>query len=440
MDKIRTMRLDHRLENFAKHLQHKFVLLCLLFVVTSTNAQFRVEVHGIGLAQVPIAITSFRGQEEAPQNIAKIVQADLERSGQFRKVAADAPQHDERSLPDFKFWRQTGVDSLVSGSVSPENNGFFTVRFRLWDVVKGTDQGGQSYRVSAGDLRLTAHRVADFVYKNITGDNGIFATRIAFVSKLGPQYTLWVADADGENTKPALTSTESIISPAWSPDGSHLAYVSFEARKPVVYTHEIASGKRRLLASFRGSNSAPAWAPDGKKIAVTLSQDGESQLYLLNSLGGTPQRITQSNSIDTEPFFSNDKKHIYFVSDRSGSPQVFRMPSEGGTPERITFDGTYNISPTISPDSKLLAYIARVNGLFKLHVMDMETRVGTSISETVADENPTFSPNGKLIMYATQIQGKEALMLSSIDGKHKARLAAESGDIREPAWSPFSDN
>jgi TolB protein len=210
--------------------------------------------------------------------------------------------------------------------------------------------------------------------------------------------------------------------------------VSFESRKPVVYVHDVATGKRRLVANFKGSNSAPAWAPDGKTLAVTLSRDGGSQLYLMDAAGGEPRRLSQSNSIDTEPTFTSDGKSLYFVSDRGGSPQIYRMPATGGNAERVTFSGTYNISPAVSFDRRWLAYISRVNGAFKLHVMDLSSGSINAITDTSSDENPSFSPNSRLIIYATQQQGREALMTTTLDGKIKARLAGQNGDIREPDW------
>mgnify|MGYP001252818137 FL=1 len=321
----------------------------------------------------------------------------------------------------------------MTGSVTRLADGRFDVRVRLWDVVRNQDMGGQSHAVAAHDLRLAAHRIADFVYEKMTGDKGIFSTRIAYITK-GKGYTLWVADADGENAQSALTSPEPIISPSWSPNGQQLAYVSFESRKPVVYVHEVASGKRRLVANFKGSNSAPAWSPDSRTLAVTLSRDGGSQLYLMDSAGGEPRRLAQSPSIDTEPTFTADGKTIYFVSDRGGAPQIYRMPASGGNAERVTFAGTYNISPSLSPDGRWLAYVSRVNGAFKLHVMDLASGAANAITDTSADENPSFSPNSRLIIYATQQQGREALMTTTLDGKIKARLAGQGGDIREPDW------
>lgn len=416
-------------------------ILCAIWgfvLCASASAQFRVEVTGVGLTQVPVAITAFRGEDAAPQKIASIVQADLERSGQFRGVDSTGVIMDEMARPDVSAWRQKGADALVSGSVARLADGRYDVRFRLWDVVnKGQDLGGQSHAVTADSLRLAAHRIADFVYEKLTGDKGAFSTRIAYVTKSGSSYNLWVADADGENAQSGLASNEPIISPAWSPAGNQLAYVSFESRKPVVYTHDISSGKRRLVANFKGSNSAPAWSPDGKTLALTLSRDGGSQLYLMDAGGGEPRRLAQSSSIDTEPAFTADGKWIYFVSDRGGSPQIYRVVSSGGTPERVTFSGTYNISPTLSPDGKWLAYISRVNGAFKLHVQDLATGNAMAITDTMADESPSFSPNSKLIIYATQQNGKEALMTSTVDGKVKARLAGPSGDIREPSWGPM---
>lgn len=402
------------------------------------SAQFRVEVSGVGLTQMPIGVVVFRGEAPAPQKISAIVKADLERSGVFRPVDTTGAAMDESSRPDMAQWKQKGIDSLVTGSLTPLADGRFDVRLRLWDVVRGQDLGGQSYVVTAADLRLSAHRMSDFVYEKLTGEKGIFSTRIAYVTKSAQRFTLWVADADGENAQSALASPEPIISPAWSPNGTQLAYVSFESRKPVIYAHDVASGKRRLLANFRGSNSAPAWSPDGRQIVATLSRDGGSQLYAMDANGGEPKRLTQSASIDTEPAFSPDGRSIYFVSDRGGAPQIYRMSASGSNAERVTFNGNYNISPAISPDGKYLAYVSRINGAFKLQVMELATNTVTPLTDTSADESPSFAPNSRLIVYATQQQGREALMTTTLDGKIKARLAGASGDIREPDWGPFS--
>ena len=400
-------------------------------------AQFRVEIDGVGLKQIPIAIAPFRGDAQAPQKIAAIVQADLERSGQFRGVDTAGVALDETTRPDVALWRQRTADALVSGSTTRMADGRYDVRFRLWDVVRAQDLGGQSYIIVQADLRLVAHRIADFVYEKLTGDKGIFSTRLAYVTKTGTRYSLWVADADGENAQAALASPEPIISPAWSPNGGQLAYVSFESRKPVVYVHDVSSGRRRLIANFRGSNSAPAWAPDGRSLAVTLSRDGNSQLYTIDSNGGEPKRLMQSAGIDTEPAYSPDGKNIYFVSDRGGAPQIYRVPAGGGGAQRVTFDGSYNISPALSPDGRSMAYISRVGGAFRLHVMDLASSAKQAITDTSSDESPSFAPNSRLIVYATQQQGREALMTTTLDGKIKARLAGQSGDLREPDWGPY---
>lgn len=400
-------------------------------------AQFRVEVSGVGVTQVPIGLPVFRGETAAPQKISAIVRADLERSGMFRSADAAGVAADENTRLDAAAWRQRGADFLASGSISALADGRFDVRVRLWDVVRGQDLGGQSYAVSPAELRLAAHRISDFIYEKITGDKGIFATRIAYVTRAAQRYHLWVADSDGENAQSALASPEPIISPAWSPTGAQLAYVSFESRKPVIYAHELASGRRRLLANFRGSNSAPAWSPDGRQLVATLSREGGSQLFAIDLGSGDARRLTQSGSIDTEPVFSADGRQLYFVSDRGGAPQIYRMPPGGGNAERVTFSGSYNISPSLSPDGKFMAYISRVGGVFKLHLMDLGTGAVSALTDTTADENPSFAPNSRMILYATQQQGREALMTTTLDGRIKARLAGQTGDIREPDWGPF---
>jgi len=418
----------------------KFLLsLAIMFMGNHAFAQFRVEVSGAGLTQLPIAIAPFKGNEGMTQKIAAIVQADLERSGQFRSVDSAGAVLDENSRPDLPNWRKQGADALLTGSVTRVGDDRYELRFRLWDSVRMQDLGGQSHAAPAAELRRVAHRIADSVYEKLTGEKGVFATRIAYVTKSASIYNLWVADSDGESAQSALRSVEPIISPSWSPNGNQLAYVSFESRKPVVYVHDVDTGKRRLVANFKGSNSAPAWSPDGKTLALTLSRDGGSQLFVLDvgSSSAEPRRLATSTAIDTEPVFTADGRFIYFVSDRGGSPQIYKIPAAGGTAERITFTGGYNISPTLSPDGRWLAYISRVAGAFKLHIQDLGTGQVLALTETLADENPSFAPNGRMIIYATQQQGREALMTSTIDGKVKARLAGQSGDLREPDWGPL---
>ena len=403
------------------------------------RAQFRVEVTGVGLTQLPIAIAPFRGDDQAPQKIAAIVQADLERSGQFRAVDASGASLDESSRPDVAPWRQKGADSLAAGSLTRLADGRYDVRFRLWDVVRAQELGVLGLVVTQGDLRLAAHRIADFIYEKLTGEKGVFSTRIAYVTKGGGRYTLRVADADGEGGQVALNSPEPIISPAWAPDGKQLAYVSFEKQKAVIYTQDTSTGARRELANFRGSNSAPAWSPDGQTLAVTLSRENGSQLYLIDRNGGNVRRLTSSNAIDTEPAFAPDGRGIYFVSDRGGSPQIYRTSTAGGNVERVTFGGSYNISPAISPDGRTLAYVSRQGGAFRLHTLDLSGGGAqpVALTDTSEDESPSFAPNGRLIIYATRAQGRDVLMTTTLDGKIKARLLSTNADVREPVWGPF---
>jgi TolB protein len=402
-------------------------------------AQFRVEISGVGATQLPIAVLKFRDEDRINPSISDIIRADLERSGAFRPVDANAAL-DETMQPVMGDWRSRGADALVAGSVAKLADGRYDVRFKLWDVVKGTELGGQSNAVDSADLRLAAHRIADYIYEKLTGEKGVFSTRIAYVTKGGSRYTLRVADADGEGGQVALNSAEPIISPAWSPDGKSLAYVSFESQKAVVYTQDVASGNRRAIADFRGSNSAPAWAPNGQTIAVTLSRDNGSQVFLINRNGsGTPNKLTSSPSIDTEPAFAPDGRSIFFVSDRGGGPQIYRMPIAGGSVERITFNGAYNISPAVSPDGRTLAYITRSGNNFRLCTMDLSGGGGAprTLTDTGDDEHPSFAPNGRLIMYATRVQGRGVLMTTTLDGKIKARLITSAADVRQPAWGPY---
>lgn len=390
----------------------------------------------MGATQIPVALAPFRDEAAAGVSVSAVIKADLERSGFFRVIDGERGL-DERSTVDLAAWRSRGADALVGGSVLRLADGRFDVRYKLWDAVKGDQLQGQSKVVLPADLRLTAHRVADEIHEKLTGERGVFATRIAYVLRTGKRFTLHITDPDGEGGQIALASPESIISPAWAPDGKRLAYVSFETQKAAVWVQDLSTGERRMVASFKGSNSAPAWSPDGQNLALTLSLAGPAQLYVIPLAGGTPRRLTSSNAIDTEAVYSPDGRHVYFVSDRGGGPQVYRVPAEGGAVERITFAGDYNISPSISPDGKHLAYITRQGGAFRLMLQELGSAQATALTDTRDDESPSFAPNGRLIVYATRSQGSDVLMTTTLDGKIKTRLLSSGADMREPAWGPF---
>jgi len=415
--------------------------LWLLFAAPGARAQLQIEITGATAQRTPIAIAPFAGEPALGANaITAIVRADLERSGLFRALELPPlnPLPTESSSISYPEWRSRLADALVVGSVASRPDGRFEVRFRLYDVVKQTNMGGIAYTMAKNQVRATAHRIADFVYEKLTGDKGVFSTRIAYVVKRGNRYELQIADADGAGEETALASFEPIISPAWSPDGRRLAYVSFENKKPVVYVHSLLDGKRSVAANFRGSNSAPAWSPDGKTLAVTLSREGGSQIFLVNPDGSGVRRITTSASIDTEPRYSPDGKWIYFTSDRGGSPQIYRMASTGGEPQRVTFEGSYNVSPRLSPDGKTLAYITRNSGRFQVALQDLASQQVQIITDSDRDESPSFAPNGRMILLATVIGGRGLLSAVSADGRFKQRLsAATGGDVREPAWGPL---
>jgi TolB protein len=421
-----------------RFLAHAFVLLAALLALSPANAQLRVEITGVGSNQFPISVANFRRDGEIPQPVDQIIRDDLQRSGRFRMVDAGPTPLAETAAVGFTEFKGKGADALVVGSVARLADGRFDLRFRLYDTVKQTQLDALSYVSSAAELRLNAHRIADRIFEKLTGERGVFATRIAYVVQLGKtSFELQIADSDGANAQPALRSREPIMSPAWSADGGKLAYVSFETGKPVVYAHTVATGQRRVVANFLGSNSAPAWAPDGNRLAVVLTRDGLSQIYTINVDGSNLQRLTRSAGIDTEPVFSPDGRLIYFTSDRGGGPQIYRMNADGSGVARVTFSGDYNVSPRVSPDGRLLAYVGRRGGRFQVHVLDLATNQETALTDTSLDESPSFAPNGRMLLYATEAGRRGILASVSVDGRVRARLSGPSGDVREPTWGPF---
>lgn len=416
-----------------------FSLLCLgSFGVRSAYAAMEIEVVGGAANKIAIAMVPFQaaaGQPSPP--LTRIAADDLARSGQFKLLDVEgAPQPVEPSQVDYAAWRAKGAEAMVIGQTAALPGGRFEVRFRLLDVVKGTQLAGYSYNIAAGQWRATAHQIADIVYEKLTGVRGAFSSRIAYVQKQGKRYELRVADADGQNPRTIVRSREPLISPMFSPDGARLAYVSFEDKKPVVYVQSLQQGGRRKVAAFKGSNSAPAWSPDGRQLAVVLTRDGASQIYLINADGSGLTRLTRGGNLDTEPVFSPDGKTLYFTSDRGGSPQIYRVDKSGGDVTRVSFNGSYNVSPALSPDGRFLAYISRDGGRFSVVLQELASGQTRVLTETTRDEAPSFAPNGQAVLYATVQGGRGILGTVSLDGKTRARLSESGVDAREPAWGP----
>lgn len=417
------------------------LLWCMIFWSVaggSVAAGMTIEIVGGAADKVVVAIGPFGAVPGLKEDPAQVVRADLARSGKFKVIPVDDLIPGESQTPAWGRLRSKGIDAVLLGQMMRLSDGHIEVRFRLWDAVRVRQLIGFSYTVKAEQVRQVGHKIADEVHLALLGEPGAYSGRVAYIIKQDKRFALKVADVDGQNAIDIIDSTEPLISPAWSPDGRQLAYVSFEEKKPIVFVQDVASGRRRVVARFKGSNSAPAWSPDGRTLAVTLSRDQSSQIYMLNADGGgEPRRVMSNNSIDTEPAFSPDGRVLYFTSDRGGSPQIYRLDLSSGEtlPQRMTFEGQYNVSPAPSPDGKLLAFVHRSEGRFRIAVLDLVSRQMQILTDTDYDESPSFAPNSRLILYATRVGGKGVLAMVSADGRVKHRLT-QQGNLREPAWSP----
>ena len=424
-----------------------FVLLLLALVPLAASAQgLEIDVVGGNAAALPIAVVPmpYQGSGTAPAtDVASVVRADLDRSGQFRSL----PDRDMAERPtrgaevNYPTWRLLKQDFLVVGHVLDAGDGGYRVEYELFDVAKQQRLLGFAMTARSNAMRDVAHQIADAIYEKITGVRGAFWTRIAYITSTGIgsniNYALMVADSDGVNPQTVVRSREPLLSPAWSPDGRKLAYVSFERGNSSIYIQEIATGAREVVSSAKGINGAPSFSPDGSKLALTLSYGGSPDIYVMNLATREKVQLTKHFAIDTEPTWMPDGQSIIFTSDRSGKPQLYQVSANGGEATRVTFAGEYNARATISYDGKHIAMAQGAGNVYRIAVLDRATGESKAVSVGNLDESPSYAPNGSMILYAATEGPRGVLYAVSADGRVRQRLILADGDVREPAWSPF---
>jgi TolB protein len=420
----------------------------LILAWQGAHAEFVVEITRGQAEAIPIAVVPFSSAAEAAASfdVAQLVSDDLARSGRFRTMDRKDMIEEPHAGAAITFddWRRLNNDYIVVGQMSATGPDHFNIVFELYNVLTHQRLVGYQIATNRAGLRLAGHQVADMVFEKIIGVRGAFATRIAYISVLGSlpnkSYRLIVADADGENPHVIMQSHEPLMSPAWSPDGLSLAYVSFEDRLPSVYVQTLKTGERHRVSARAGVNQAPAWSPDGKKLALTLStRDGNLDIYVLDLATQALTRITDDPAIDTEPQWSKDGQSLYFTSDRAGGPQIYRIGlGKDDHPRRLTFQGNYNARPRLSPDESQLAFVTQEEGAYRIAVMDLHGRNDVQVlTKGRFDVSPSYAPNGAVIIYASRDRGRGVLALVSADGRVQQRLVSSEGEVQEPAWAPF---
>jgi TolB protein len=428
-------------------IKHLLITCSLILMSAHAHAVLNIDITEGVEGALPIAVVPFAwtgGVKLPDADVSAIITSDLARSGKFSPLA----QKDMFSRPtspeqiDFKTWRIAGMDHIVIGNVQVLPTGTYQVQFRLFDVIKAQQVLGYSFPAEKHALRYVAHRISDLVIEQLTGLKPAFESRIAYVTTVKaannrPEYRLQVADTDGYNSQTILTSTEPVMSPAWSPDSTRLVYVSFEKGQAEIYIHDLRSGVREKVSSFEGINGAPVWSPDGKRLALTLSKDGNPDIYVLELKTKQLTRVTSHWSIDTEASWMPDGKSLVFTSSRSGKPQLYQAEvTANARAQRLTYEGNYNANASISPDGKAIAFVQGEGSAYRIAVLYPDTGLLQTLTEGPLDESPEFAPNGSMILYAAQVNGRAVLAAVSVDARHKQRLVLSEGDVREPSWAP----
>jgi TolB protein len=423
-------------------------LLCLSALPVAALAQLKIEITSGVTDPVPVAVVPFAstGGADNGVDVAQVIQNDLAGSGRFKTMARAAMTTTPSRAQDVQIatWKAAGNDYVVVGRVSALGAGQVAVDFELLNALTGQTLANPRFTGTPAAVRDAAHRCSDVIYEKILGVRGAFATRIAYVSVDGTppsqRYQLIVADADGADARVILESHQPMMSPAWSPDGQWLAYVSFENKRSSIYVQQVSSGERRLVSGRVGINGAPAWSPDGKKLLVTLGgSGGNPNLYVLDLGSQALTRLTEGPAIDTEGAWAADGQSVYFTSDRSGGPQVYKIGIEAGSkPKRVTFGGSYNARPRLSPDGTQLVMVTQDGSNYRIAVQDLASGTVRILSHGRLDASPSFAPNGAMIIYSGIEGGHSILQRVSVDGLSSQRLRSDAAEVREPVWAPFT--
>lgn len=445
----------------------RFLSVLVIVLMQMNVAQAALEIvitEGQNTAR-PVAVVPFKwlGDSPAPANLtdfAEIIADDLRNSGRFNPLGRGLmPQtpSDETEV-DFAAWKETGIEAIVLGTVTPLKDGRLQLHFQLVDVVRGVkNQEPQQIdgktvlskshvllnlkgNFSTRRPRHISHRLSDYIFENLTGTRGAFLTRIAYVAinyEDKYPFKLLISDYDGMNQHVLFRSTEPVMSPSWDPTGTKLAYMSMEDKKHEIWIYDLVTRKRELIKPYKGSNILPAFSPDGSKLALVLSKSGQPDIYVYDLKSKQIERLTKNRGIDTEPSWSPDGKEIFFTSERGGTPQIYKINLSNKRVERLTYEGRTNLNSSVTPNGEYLVMVSLQKGKYSVSKQDLSDGYVQTLTNGRLDKSPSVAPNGSMVIYSTVVKGKQVLSLVSMDGRFKAVLPASKGEVKAPSWSPF---